>query len=110
MRKKKLLSLIICMMLASVALMSSCSVFGGGSKAESNNHRSSEIISEEEATKIALARVPGAEESNVESFEMEQDDGHWIYHGTIVYKGVEYDFEIEACNGNILLWEMDKEN
>lgn len=109
MKRFAILSLIICMMLASGAL-SSCSGTGGsGSGAGSGNAESGndEIITDEDAMRIALERVPGATKENLTRFEMSLDEGHWLYEGEIVYKGIEYDFEIEAHNGNILKWEID---
>lgn len=63
-------------------------------------------ISKDEATQIALDRVKGAKTSDVR-IHSEWDDGREIYEGSIVYKGKEYDFEIDATNGEILEWEEE---
>ena len=55
---------------------------------------------------IALDRVKGAKTSDV-SIHSEWDDGREIYEGSIIYKGKEYDFEIDATNGEILEWEEE---
>ncbi|MDY2596608.1 MAG: PepSY domain-containing protein [Oliverpabstia sp.] len=63
-------------------------------------------ISEEEAIKLALEKVPGASEKDVR-IHLDHDDGKTIYEGSIVYEGVEYDFEIDADSGVILEWEKE---
>ena len=106
--RERVLSLIICVMLLTGSLCS-CGVFNGkAGKDKSNAHATDSLISEEEAIGIALKRVQGATAEDLVRFEMEQDDEHWIYVGDIVHQGIEYSFEIEACNGNILVWEIDK--
>ncbi len=67
----------------------------------------SKKISKEKAAQIALERVKGAKESDV-SIHSEWDDGREIYEGSIIYQGREYDFEIDATNGNILEWEEEE--
>ena len=39
----------------------------------------------------------------------EQRDGKDIYEGTIIYNGVEYEFEIEAATGNIMSWDENRQ-
>lgn len=64
-------------------------------------------ITMDEAINIALSRVPGATRKNLQHIEKERDDGHVTYKGEIYYNGLEYEFEIDASNGNILEWEID---
>lgn len=66
----------------------------------------SEGISLEQAKKIALAKVPGANDSHIR-IEKNRDDGQLLYEGKIVYSGVEYEFEISAADGSVLDWEID---
>lgn len=66
----------------------------------------SEGISLEQAKKIALAKVPGADDSHIR-IEKDRDDGQLLYEGKIVYSGVEYEFEISAVDGSVLDWEID---
>lgn len=73
----------------------------------SSDTSSSKKISKEKAAQIALERVKGAKESDV-SIHSEWDDGREIYEGSIIYQGREYDFEIDATNGNILEWEEEE--
>ena len=107
--RKKVALLTAAVMLLAGAL-SSCGIFGpaGGSDNSGGAEQGAEItITDEDAMNIALSRVPGATKDHFTRFEKELDDNHWIYEGEIVYKGIEYEFEIEACNGNILEWEID---
>ena len=66
----------------------------------------SQGISLEQAKKIALAKVPGADDSHIR-IEKDRDDGQLLYEGKIVYSGVEYEFEISAADGSVLDWEID---
>ena len=61
-------------------------------------------ISKEEAKKIALAKVPGAEKIQI---KRDIEDGKPVYEGEIHYNNVEYEFEIDAVTGKILDWEED---
>lgn len=64
-------------------------------------------ISLEEATQIALERVPGATEQNI-SIHLDFDDGWYIYEGDIIYNRMEYEFDIDANTGTILKWEQER--
>jgi len=63
-------------------------------------------IGEEKARSIALARVPGATESNIR-LHLDTEDGVAVYEGSIVYNNVEYEFEIDAVTGNIVKWSSE---
>lgn len=63
-------------------------------------------ISESDARTSALAKVPGAADSDIR-IKLEKDDGRLIYEGKIVYNNTEYDFEIDANTGNFLKWEQE---
>lgn len=65
-------------------------------------------ISREEAIDIALAKVPGATESDIR-IELDHDDGRYKYEGNIIYERVEYDFEIDADRGDILEWSEERD-
>lgn len=67
---------------------------------------SGQIISEDEAKKVALAKVPQATEQDMR-IHLDQDDGRRIYEGSIYVSGVEYEFEIDAASGVLLEWEED---
>ncbi|MDO4542322.1 MAG: PepSY domain-containing protein, partial [Bacillota bacterium] len=66
-------------------------------------------ITIDEAKAIALAKVEGANDSNI-VIHQDRDDGKDIYEGTIVYNGTEYEFEIDAATGNVTSWEEDRHN
>ena len=61
----------------------------------------------EEATAIALERVPGATESDIR-IQLDRDDGVYKYEGDIIYEQREYDFEIDANTGTILEWSEER--
>lgn len=63
-------------------------------------------ISFEEAKQMALERVPGATEANLE-MELDRDDGFLLYEGEIHYNSREYEFEIDAATGNFVKWSED---
>ncbi len=75
-------------------------------RADSGSNTSAKAISVEEAKKIALKKVPGAKEKDIQ-IKREYDDGREIYEGSVIYKDTEYEFEIDARNGKILSWEED---
>ena len=66
-------------------------------------------ISEEEASAIALAEVDGAKKKHLR-IHKDTDDGRNIYEGSILYDGVEYDFEIDAQSGQIIDWSSEMED
>ena len=63
-------------------------------------------VSQEQASKMALDRVPGASQSNL-TIHFEMDDGRAMYEGKIVYNEREYEFEIDANTGEIVGWEEE---
>lgn len=65
-------------------------------------------VSEADAKKAALERVPGAVEQDIR-MELEYDDGRYVYEGDIYYQQKEYEFEIDANNGNFLKWSEERE-
>lgn len=70
------------------------------------NHNQDAKISREDAIKKVLSRIDGAKESDVR-IHLDQDDGKTYYEGSVVYKEMEYDFEIDASDGNIVEWESE---
>lgn len=70
---------------------------------------SGKMISPAQAKKIALAKVPGATEANIYKFKLDRDDGRKEYEGKILYKNMEYEFEIDARNGKMLKWKVDND-
>lgn len=68
---------------------------------------SEDLISEAEAISIVLERVPGATADEITSLRLGRDDGMPEYEGKLLHGGLEYEFEIDAANGNLLEWEID---
>lgn len=75
-------------------------------KWDTSSSSSDAKISEAKAKKIALKKVSGATEKDIR-IHLDKDDGRVIYEGSIVYNDREYDFEIDAVNGDILEWEEE---
>lgn len=66
-------------------------------------------IGAQKAIETALARVPGAKQSDVKKLKFDRDDkkGTAQYEGKIFYDKTDYKFEIDAQNGEILSWEIE---
>lgn len=89
---------------------------GGGTEAGAPADSSSDpeggaaseaVISEDEVIAIVLERVPGATADEITYLGLGRDDGMAEYEGKLIHNGLEYEFEIDASNGNILEWEID---
>lgn len=76
------------------------------STSNSSGTSSSTTKSEAEIRQIALAKVPGATEKDIQ-LKLDRDDGRLIYEGKIVYEGTEYEFEIDAYSGAIREWDAE---
>ena len=63
-------------------------------------------VSKDTAIKKVLAKVKGAQESDVR-IHLDEDYGRQIYEGSVIYEEMEYDFEIDASTGKILEWEAE---
>ena len=66
-----------------------------------------DLISEDEAKQIALGKVDGASAENLGRIDLDYDDRRWVYEGEIYLGEWEYEFEINAENGNIIGFEKD---
>lgn len=64
-------------------------------------------ISSEQASKLALDRVPGSTEQDLK-IELDYDDGYYKYEGDIIYDQKEYEFEIDANTGDFLEWKEER--
>lgn len=71
-----------------------------------NAQASNASVSLETAKSSALAKVPGAGESNIR-IKQDYDDGRLIYEGKIIYNTTEYEFEIDATTGEFLEWSAE---
>ena len=83
---------------------------GSGSH-DSSNHgavpQADVQISSEQASKLALDRVPGATEQDLK-IKLDYDDGYYKYEGDIIYDQKEYEFEIDANTGDFLEWKEER--
>lgn len=66
------------------------------------------LISEDEAKQVALSKVDGASAEDISRIDLDYDDGYWVYEGEIYLGEWEYEFEINAENGEII--GMEKEH
>lgn len=67
------------------------------------------FLTREDAIEIALEKVEGATEKDVR-VKYEIDDGRKIYEGEIFFADTEYEFELNAQNGDILEWSEERNN
>jgi len=81
-----------------------------GNSAALSGEITAQDITDAKAKEIALAKVPGAKESDIREFEKERDDGKDKYEGKIYYEKQEYEFEIDARSGEIIKWEVEPIN
>lgn len=89
--------LFICTLIISCFLLCACS----------KNTQNPTILSEVAAQNIAIQEIPGAATSDIKVFRLENDNGIYIYEGTIIYEEQKYEFEIDATDGTILEWNME---
>lgn len=88
---------------------------GMNNNANNNNSNStgeekSRFIGEEKAKDIALKKANVTTESVIfDRVELEQDDGVWKYEVDFKKDTTEYDTEINATDGSILKWEVEKD-
>lgn len=64
-------------------------------------------ITAERAKEIALSKVEGATDKDIREFKRELEDGLEIFEGKIIFDKKEYEFEINAQNGEVIKWEID---
>lgn len=108
MRKLSLLFLILIMTLSFAA----CGPRGAGPgpyppSNMANAEIPDDLMTEDQAILIVLNRIEGAQPSDITSFALDNEDSRWQYEGEVVHDGKEYEFEIDAQNGNILGWMID---
>lgn len=62
------------------------------------------LIGMDRAKEIVLAKIPGAEFTEL---ELDYDDGRTYYEGYAFLNGYEYEFEIDAYTGVIVEWDVE---
>ena len=64
-------------------------------------------ITQDEAIKIVINQISGVSQQNI-FIQSEQENGKYIYEGTVIYNCIEYDFEIDGSSGQIIEWNQEK--
>ena len=67
-----------------------------------NNVNNSQTITMEKAKSIALAQVPGANQSHFGKIDLDYDHGRAVYEIEIFYNNSKYEFDIDASTGEII--------
>lgn len=78
-----------------------------GHSDQTQNSQADVRISTDEASQMALDRVPGATAQDLR-IELDYDDGYYKYEGDIIYDQKEYEFEIDADTGDFLEWTEER--
>lgn len=66
-----------------------------------------DALTRKEAVQIVLDKVEGSSEMDIR-MKYERDDGKEIYEGSLVCDGTEYEFELNAKDGQILEWSEER--
>ncbi len=74
---------------------------------EITSEKNDGLITKEQAMNIVLARVKGATKKNFVKINLEREKNRLVYDGDLIYKGKEYDFEIDAKTGKVLEWKVE---
>ena len=75
-----------------------------------NNVSSSQNVTMEKAKSIALAQVPGANESHFGEIDLDHDHGRTVYEIEIFYNNSKYEFDIDASTSEIVGTEVKHYN
>ena len=75
-----------------------------------NNVNNSQTITMEKAKSIALAQVPGANQSHFGKIDLDYDYGRAVYEIEIFYNNSKYEFDIDASTGEIIGTEVKHYN
>lgn len=78
-----------------------------GHSGNDQNAQTNVAVSMEQASQLALDRVPGASAQDLK-IELDYDDGYYKYEGDIIYDQKEYEFEIDADTGDFLEWKEER--
>lgn len=78
-----------------------------GHSGNDQNAQTNVAVSMEQASQLALDRVPGASAQDLK-IELDYDDGYYKYEGDIIYDQKEYEFEIDANTGDFLEWKEER--
>ena len=67
---------------------------------------STSAITKEQAKSLVLKKIPGA---TIVELSVDYDDGRKVYEGEAYLNTSEYEFEIDASNGNFIKWKEEKQ-
>ena len=76
----------------------------------SKNVNNSQTITMEKAKSIALAQVPGANQSHFGKIDLDYDHGRAVYEIEIFYNNSKYEFDIDASTWEIIGTEVKHYN
>ena len=75
-----------------------------------NSGNSGTYIGIDKAKSVALSHAGlSASEVTFSKAKLENDDGHKVYEIEFYYKGIEYEYTIEAISGTVLEYEQDRD-
>jgi len=69
-----------------------------------------QLISLEKAKSIALAQVPGANESHLGEIDLDREHGRLVYEIEFFYNNSKYEYDIDAVTGEIVGSKIKKYN
>ena len=79
-----------------------------GPSGNAQNTQANVQLTLDDASKLALDRVPGASAQDLKIELDYDDDGYYKYEGDIIYNQKEYEFEIDANTGDFLEWKEER--
>ena len=97
--KKKMLNVI----LLGIMILGIGVTANAAGKSRKNNRASSVRRSNRNGNYI------GANSSHVRNLHLDWEDGRMVYEGKIYFRGLEYEFDIDAVSGRIVKWDVDND-
>lgn len=79
-------------------------------ESRANTSDNMQLISVEKAKSIALAQVPGADESHLGEIDLDRKHGRMEYEIEIFYNNSKYEYDIDAVTGEIVGSKVKKYN
>ena len=79
-------------------------------ESRANTSDNIQLISVEKAKTIALAQVPGANESHLGEIDLDRGHGRMVYEIEIFYNNSKYEYDIDAVTGEIVGSKVKKYN
>ena len=79
-------------------------------ESRANTSDNIQLISVEKVKTIALAQVPGANESHLGEIDLDREHGRMVYEIEIFYNNSKYEYDIDAATGEIVGSKVKKYN